>query len=266
MPQSANTEIVKPDIFIAGAMKCGTTVLHENLCTHPRIQSGSQKEIHYFSLYYDRGPAWYHEHFSAVSEGSRTIDASPTYFDASNTRLIPSLIRAYTEHPRVILITRDPIQRAVSQFVHLQKIVKTELLQDLSADEFFAIDFDDAFRQTTLYGFYLQQVLRFSLYFRKFRTYQQNLEPEQLLVLDNDQLRCSPVDTMKRVFDFVGEDYHHDEVFAIEKYSNGSGVNQISKQTFDRLAELLYPDYRQYCSHAGIEYKEIAHISVDEAA
>jgi len=114
-----NNNIPTPDIFIVGVMKGGTTVLHDYICTHPHISAGSQKEIHYFSLFYHEGPEWYANHFKDVNPKYRTIDASPTYYDATNTALIPRLIRNYTEDPRVILITRDPIQRAISQFVHL---------------------------------------------------------------------------------------------------------------------------------------------------
>ena len=107
---------VQPNIFITGVMKGGTTILHEYLCTHPEIQSGSQKEIHYFSLFYDQGPDWYQQHFEEIEEGCLTVDASPTYFDAANTPLIPKLIKGFSANPRVMVIVRDPIERAISQF------------------------------------------------------------------------------------------------------------------------------------------------------
>jgi len=252
---------VRPDIFITGVMKGGTTILHDYISTHPRISAGSQKEIHYFSLFYEKGPDWYDAHFTDVPNDCRTIDASPTYFDTTNTLQIPRLIRAYTEDPRVILITRDPVARAISQFIHLKVTVPTPVLQDVDIDEFFAQNLNDAFRQNTDLGYYLNQVLNFSLYHRKFVTYRQVMEKHQLLVLDNQSLRDSPQAVMKDVFKFLNEDYVYNEVFGVVKHSNGSAINQISLDNYNKLAELLYPDYKSFCHQAGITYQEAVYDS-----
>ncbi len=247
---------VKPDIFITGVMKGGTTILHDYISTHPQISSGTQKEIHYFSLFYDKGPDWYESHFTNVPEGNRTIDASPTYFDTTNTSQIPRLIHAYAEDPRVILITRDPVERAISQFIHLKVTTSAPALQDVDIDEFFAQNFHDAYRQNTTLGYYLNQVLGFSLYTRKFITYRQEFEKHQFLVLDNQSLRESPRAVMESVFAFLNVDYVDNKVFGVVKHSNGSGINQISLESYNKLAEFLYPDYKHFCHQAGITFKE----------
>lgn len=250
---------VKPDIFITGVMKGGTTILHHYITTHPEISSGSQKELHYFSLFYDKGPEWYENHFADVPEGNRTIDASPTYFDTVNTSQIPRLIHAYAKDPRVILITRDPIERAISQFIHLKVTTSAPALQDVDIDDFFAQDFNDAFRQNTTLGYYLNQVLGFSLYTRKFITYRQEFEKHQFLVLDNQVLRHSPRAVMENVFSFLNVDYVDSTEFGVVKHSNGSGINQISLENYNKLAEFLYPDYRHFCHQAGLTFKEAAY-------
>lgn len=266
MVSENNNQTPLPEIFIVGVMKGGTTVLHDYICTHPHICAGSQKEIHYFSLFYHQGPEWYAQHFEHVNPKYRTIDASPTYFDATNTAQLPRLIRHYTKDPRVILITRDPIQRAISQFVHLQKIAKAPAVMNMNIDEFFSQNLDDVFRQNTGPAYYLNQVLSFSLYQQKYQIYKQQFEAHQLLVLDNDELRSQPRNTMEKVFSFLNEDYFHDEQFGEERYSNGSAINQISKENFDRLAELLYPDYKIFCQQAGIEFKQATYHAERSAA
>ncbi len=246
----------RPDIFITGVMKGGTTILHDYICTHPEISSGTQKEIHYFSLYYDKGEEWYNTHFANVETGQRTIDASPTYFDIANTAQIPRLMKKYCNDPRVILITRDPIERAISQFVHLKVTTKAPALQDVEIDELFSQDIAEAFRQNTTMGYYLNQILGFSLYTRKFITYRQELEKHQFLVLDNKSLRESPRATMEKVYDFVGVDYVDNEQFGVVKHSNGSGINQISLESYNKLADILYPDYKHFCHQAGIKFEQ----------
>lgn len=250
---------VKPDIFIAGVMKGGTTILHEYICTHSNIVSASQKEIHYFSLFYDRGPEWYAQHFEKVPAGCRTIDASPTYFDVTNTALMPRLIRAAAPDPRVIIITRDPVLRALSHFAHFKKVNKSPALQDVSADEFFSSSFDDAFRQTGKFGFMLNQVLNFSLYTRKYATYRQVLEEQQLLMLDNGELRENAKSVMGSVFEFLNEEYVDNALFGVVKYSNSSSLDELEPATFNKLAEFLYRDYRQFCGMVKREFTPLDH-------
>ncbi len=259
MSNNSVSESVRPDIFIAGVMKGGTTILHDYICLHPYISSGCQKEIHYFSLYYDKGPEWYAEHFKDVPAGCRTIDASPTYFDVTNTALIPRLIRAYASDPRVIVITRDPIERAISHFIHLKVTTKVEELQGVDINDFFQQDFADAYRQSNMLGYYLNLVLGFSLYMSKFSTYRRELEPHQLLVLDNKHLRDEPRDVMEKVYEFVGEDYVDSKDFGVVKRSNGSGIHQISVDTFNRLADFLYPDYQRFCHQVNIPFNKAVH-------
>ncbi len=257
MESELNRSVIRPDIFIVGVMKGGTTILHDYICVHPEIESGSQKEIHYFSLNFDKGSDWYDRHFQEVSIGCRTIDASPTYFDSVNTPLIPKLIRSYALDPRAIIIFRDPIARAISQYVHLVKIAKVKALADMCADEFFHQNFHDAYRQSGELGFFLNQVLQFSLYSRKFMSYKNVFENHQLLTLHNDELRKNPREVMSRVFEFINVEYVEDQMFGVVKRSNGSGLSLISQETYDKLADFLYTDYKQFCALSGIEFNTV---------
>jgi len=247
---------IKPDIFITGVMKGGTTILHDYICTHPEIESGSQKEIHYFSLHYSKGPDWYASHFSDVKAGMRTIDASPTYFDAANTLQIPQLINAFASDPRVILITRDPIARAISQFTHMKFTNKIDALKNMEIDEFFSTSLADCYRQSDDIGFSLNQIISFSMYYRKLINYMHVFENKQFLAVDNDALRNNPADTMQKIFDFVDLPFVDNEMFGVVKHSNGSSISNVSKETYDKLAELFYPDYQKYCERTDITFKE----------
>ena len=136
----------------------------------------------------------------------------------------------------------------------------------MDIDDFFAQDFKDAFRRTGIMGYYLNLVLSFSLYTRKFVTYQQQFESHQLLVLDNKELRNDTPAVMKRVYAFLNEDYVADEQFGVIKRSNGSSINQISLETYNKLADLLYPDYRSFCERAGIKFTTVEHSNEQRSA
>lgn len=258
MTAQENSAAARPDIFITGVMKGGTTILHDYICSHPQVAAGSLKEIHYFSLNYERGEDWYLEHFKDVPAGLRTIDASPTYFDVANTGQLPKLIRAFAADPRVILITRDPVERAISHFTHLQKVNDVACLRGMTADEFFDRPFEQAFGQTDDVLMYLQMVLGFSFYYRRFVTFRQLFENNQFLVLDNKLLRSEPNEQMRKVFDFLDLEFVANDIFGVSRYSNGSSLKHISPRNYYRLADLFYPDYEKFCQQAGIEFTEAA--------
>lgn len=243
-----------PSIFIVGTMKGGTTALYDHMCTHPKIVGGAAKEIHYFSLFPDRGADWYAEQFAQVPEDCLTIDASPTYFDMCFGRGIPAMINAQVPDARVFLIVRDPIARAVSHFYHLKKVIAAPALENISADEFFSRPFEGAIAQATHLDIFLFQVLSFSGYLPKYWTYRSIFGDDRLMVLSNDALRDDPAATMRKAYGHVGLDYHSDDTFGAFRHSNGSSIDHLSGANIRRLADLLYPGYQKLCTATGLQF------------
>ena len=64
-----------PNLIIIGAMKCGTSSMHNYLDAHPEISMSRQKELNFFSFdrHWQRGEDWYGRHFrlQQQSEASR---------------------------------------------------------------------------------------------------------------------------------------------------------------------------------------------------
>ncbi len=112
----------KPNLFIIGAQKCGTTSLHEYLAAHADIYLSEPKEPGYFVPeidYYPRDLDWYLGLFEEAS-GQRYIGESSTHY----TKLpvypgVAERIAAFVdEPPRFIYLMRDPIDRAISHYWH----------------------------------------------------------------------------------------------------------------------------------------------------
>lgn len=105
-----------PAFLIVGAQKAGTTSLHEYLCEHPLVSSSTVKEVHYFDLAYQRGPAWYRAHFHVPSRlGEIAGESSPYYLFHP---LVPSRVAQDLPAGRLIVILRNPIERAYSHHNH----------------------------------------------------------------------------------------------------------------------------------------------------
>ena len=110
-----------PDFLIAGVMKGGTTALYEALCEHPQVWARQPKEIHYFSTHYERGPEWYAQFFQDCPTGQLTGEASPSYFDGCLAYPVLERLQAVAPNLPCIIVLRDPVSRAISQFHHLRR-------------------------------------------------------------------------------------------------------------------------------------------------
>lgn len=122
-----------PNFVVIGAAKAGTTSLHGWLAQHPQIFVPRQKELHYFAGAWLRqnsaGPgdsrvlqnlaaSWddYLAHYRAAN-GKRAIgDVSPSYFYCWSSR---EEMQRRLGDPKIILLLRDPLQKAFSQYTHL---------------------------------------------------------------------------------------------------------------------------------------------------
>lgn len=111
---------MQPEFIIAGSQRSGTTSLYHYLSEHPQIASAVVKEIHYFDINYTKGLSWYQGNFpkaNAQPDAPRSItgEASPYYaFHPHAMRRIAEDFPAM----KLILIMRNPVDRAYSQFQH----------------------------------------------------------------------------------------------------------------------------------------------------
>ena len=112
----------KIDFVIAGTQKGGTTALDHYLRSHPGLCMAARKEVHFFDE--DRhftaehrprraGYADYHALFPDDREGKVTGEATPIYM---YWRDAPPRMREYRSDLRIILVLRNPIERAFSHW------------------------------------------------------------------------------------------------------------------------------------------------------
>lgn len=105
-----------PLFFIVGAQKAGTTSLYKYLGAHPDIYMPIEKEIPFFDKTEIDQLAWakYRETYLTPRRGERIAGTSSPQYMCDYR--VPGRIAEYAPNAKIIIILRDPIERAVSHY------------------------------------------------------------------------------------------------------------------------------------------------------
>lgn len=106
-----------PQCLIIGVRKAGTRALLEFLSLHPDIRIQKQ-ELHFFDddQTYSLGLDWYRRRMPYTSSGQLTIEKTPGYFVGED---VPQRVRAMNVSVKLLVIVRDPVERAISDYAQL---------------------------------------------------------------------------------------------------------------------------------------------------
>jgi hypothetical protein len=201
-----------PNFVVIGAPKCGTTSLYYYLRQHPDIYLPERKELHYFSHDCLRermaGPGdrhalsslcssrqQYEEHYAKARDQKAVGDISPSYFYFSE---VSERIKHELGDPKIILMVRDPIQKAFSQYMHLVRDNRENLgfYDALMAEE----------QRIRANWAVLWRYAESSLYTDKLRKYLSVFGTSRLKVILFEELSRSPQAILRDLFGFLGVD------------------------------------------------------------
>jgi hypothetical protein len=200
-----------PDFLVIGAPKAGTTALHAALAQHPGLFMSPVKEPKFFltdgppptkggpgdALTY-REHIWrrpdYEALFDAAPPGTRRGESTPLYlYDQAAMRRIRTTI----PDARLIVIVRDPVERAHSNWTHLWSAGLEpvgDFVRACAEEERRIAAGWASFWHYTRMGRYGEQLeYLFTLFPR-----------EQVLVLRYKQLVDEPTQTLDRICAFLG--------------------------------------------------------------
>jgi hypothetical protein len=117
--------MIKPNFFIVGAPKCGTTALYEYLKEHPNIFLPQLKEPHFFAKemheqrsFYTRTANEYFALFNKVTENHIAIGEASVFYIYSFKAL--EEIRRFNSSAKIIVMLRNPVDMIVS--LHSQMV------------------------------------------------------------------------------------------------------------------------------------------------
>jgi hypothetical protein len=191
----------KPNLFVVGAPRAGTTRLYELFNAHPAICVCERKEPYYYSHAARTGrlaavvdPVTEWDHYLSLFECSETAqflaETSTTYcWDP----ITPEAIKRDSPDARIIFVLRDPVQRFFSHFMlHREKYGETRALIELinasmtpSADSF-----DKHIVES---GFYAANIKRYLSVF----------DASQILVLRFEQMQSDVEGTLMAIQTFL---------------------------------------------------------------
>ena len=115
-----------PGFLVIGGQRCGTTSMYRTLAQHPDVlKAVKHKGVHYFDTDYQRGMRWYRAHFPlrrTADRVERRTGVRPLTFESSPYYMFHPLAadRIARDLPdvKVIVLLRDPVERAYSAHAH----------------------------------------------------------------------------------------------------------------------------------------------------
>jgi hypothetical protein len=182
---------MKPDLFIIGAARSGTTSLYSYLDQHPDIFFSEVKEINFFSNpdVWVKGFEWYESHFQGQNNSKKCGEASTSYTVSPFLTDAPRRIWEYNPNAKLIYIVREPIERLVSHYMHrLHRGIERRPFIDLV---------DNLENESTAWqGRYYYQLTQYMEFF----------DCSKIKVITFDTLKKSPKTVIREIFDFLNVD------------------------------------------------------------
>lgn len=198
--------LAKPNFFILGAGKCGTTSLYHALNQHPQIHMPVVKEPSFFSTGFQviKNPVEYFNLFPSGDGKLRYGEASHVYFSSPETAPVLQQLFPYA---KFLLIFRNPVHRAHSLYRHMRRtgdepVASFEEALD-AEDGRFA---DPDFSRTCGQYFWNFMYYRSSLFDEQLRRYLDLFPQEQFFFLTLGEWRSGPEAWLRDIFGFLGVD------------------------------------------------------------
>lgn len=188
-----------PNLFVVGAMKCGSASLHNYLEAHPDIFMCEPREPTYFlsdeslSVVY---PELLSEPFSRDREEYLNLfahgnglkysgESSTSYAKMPTTEGTAQRIAEFCPDARIIFLARNPVKRTLSHHWHRVRAARRDmsLLREL--------------KEYNLYHEICDYVLQLEPYYQSFPA-------ENIKIIISEELRMDKVGTMREVFTWLG--------------------------------------------------------------
>ena len=195
-----------PSFLIIGGAKSGTTSLFAYLIEHPNIIPGSTKGGFFFSFLGNNTTSFYRSHFPIKRKNLITCEATGGYFVHP---LIPARVHKLLPLVKLIVVLRNPVERAYSEFHYRVMIGEqiTENFEDVIKSELKRIEIGknnpELKIENTNYHQFSFSHLRHGLYAQHIERWLKFFPKEQLLILHAKDLYNNLDNIVAETFDFL---------------------------------------------------------------
>lgn len=202
---------VKPNFFIVGAPKCGTTALAAYIGAHPEIYI-APKELHFFGrdLVFRR-PIQYQDssaYYSLFENRAEKLsgDASVWYL---YSQCAAAEIHEFNKHAKIIAVIRNPIEFLYSEYFQLirngdENILDFEAALAAEPERRNGCSLPNTVAPGPVQALFYKDTARFS---EQLARYFQWFPKEQIQVVVYDDLRDRPRETYDRLLRFLDVDH-----------------------------------------------------------
>jgi len=250
-----------PDFIIIGAQKSGTSSLYYYLGQHAHLISSYVKEVHFFDGGlnpnvddFKKGQAWYRSHFPLkrdISKHQKSFEASPLYIF---NPLAPKRISELVPKVKLIVVLRNPVERAISHYFHEKRKGRESLpvREALLAEEKRlkpVIDKQDYKNDIFTHHSYKSR----GLYNEQIKRYLKYFPMSNILLVSSEKLFTEPYDTLRRVFQFVGVDTES-TVKDLEPRNVASNRSEINPGVYEYLNDYFRPHNQALYELVGENY------------
>jgi len=244
------------DFIILGAQKAGTTSLYAYLANHPQILMASEKEVHFFDLHFDNGLDWYRSRFpyTEIRKGYLIGEATPYYLFHPRA---PERLAQIIPHAKLIVLLRDPVERAISHYHHEVRFG----WETLSFDEAITKEperLEDEVEKLRLkesyYSFNHQHYsyLARGLYMAQLKLWYQFFPRAQIAIFRAEDLYANPASTLTQVLTFLGlPDYQLKEY---RKHNEGIRQAEVTQDSINSLVEYFQSPNQELEQYLGMQF------------
>jgi len=240
-----------PDFIIIGTSKSGTGSLWRYLRRHPQIAgSFPLKETGYFARRYRLGFTWYKANFPVRKKGVKYFEATPSYLMHPEAA---ERIHAYNPATRLIVLFRNPVDRAYSNYLHGRRVGARRAQRpfaeiiDEQVDHYNPADFDTSGSSHVHFGYvhpgcYMTHLKHWLKYFPR----------EQIKIIISDDMFRDTQGALNEMFEFVGVPPHPIE--DLVAYNTNTYEEPMPPETRAKLREFFRPYNEELFQFLGKRY------------
>ena len=248
---------IRPNLFIPGFAKCGTSYLHEILDSHDEISMTKVKETHNFVLdkYYNKleNPEFSNNFEYMFENLNSKYKGESSTLNIMDSKFMKRIYE-FCEKPKFLIILRDPIERIISHFNWMSYLgnvklpFKEEVLSDVNKNFNPNKNFDGNYKNYILFSSYYKNIIKLKEFF-----------PNSFLIINLESLKSDFSLTMNHICNFLNINnsfYYNND---IKRKVNETPKVTISEKSFpiSFFSKLLSKQFKDFLKNYKFIKKQI---------